>query len=88
VLDGINVTCISLVTIEAVHTNLGMPALSPLLGETRGCLGMALDALLALLDESWTPLIGQSLDDDKCFLQNERDALERSNETKKTQSFA
>ena len=47
-MDGINV--ISLVAIEAVHTDLGMPALSSLLGETRGCLNMPLDALLALLD--------------------------------------
>ena len=39
-------------------------------------------------DESWTPLIGQSLDDDKCFLQDERDALERSDETEKTKPFA
>jgi hypothetical protein len=34
--------------------------------------------------ESWTHLIGQSMDDDKCFLQDERDALERSDETEKT----
>jgi hypothetical protein len=40
------------------------------------------------LDNRRTPLIGQSLDDDKCFLQDERDALERSDETEKTKPFA
>ena len=34
--------------------------------------------------KSWTRLIGQSMDDDKCFLQDERNALERSDETEKT----
>jgi hypothetical protein len=33
-------------------------------------------------------LIGQSLDDDKCFLQDEQQALERSNETEETKSLA
>jgi putative transposase len=37
--------------------------------------------------ESWPPLIGQSLDDDKCFLHDEQHALERSNETEKTNPF-
>ena len=37
--------------------------------------------------QSWTHLIGQPLDDDKCFLHHERDALERSNETEKTKPF-
>jgi len=49
--------------------------------------------LVAIMDwysrkESWTLLIGRSLDDDKCFLQDERYALERSNETEKTKPFA
>ena len=43
---------------------------------------------VSVSSKSWTPLIGQSLDDDKCFLQDERDAPERSDETEKTQPFA
>lgn len=38
--------------------------------------------------QSWTDLIGQSLDEDKCFLHHEQYALERSNETEKTDTFA
>lgn len=34
--------------------------------------------------QSWTPLIGQPLQKDKCFPQDERDALERSDETQET----
>lgn len=38
--------------------------------------------------QRWTPLIGQVLNDDKCFPQYERNALERSNETKETNPLA
>jgi hypothetical protein len=38
--------------------------------------------------QSRTHLIGQLLDDDKCFLQDERYALERSNETEEKNAFA
>lgn len=38
--------------------------------------------------QKWPPLIGQSIDDDKCFLHDERYALERSNETEETNPFA
>jgi uncharacterized protein YgfB (UPF0149 family) len=37
--------------------------------------------------ESWTPLIGQSVDEDKCFLHHEQQALERSYETEETDPF-
>ena len=55
--------------------------------------GQLVLCLLALLSlclqrQSWTHLIGQSLVDDKCFLQDEQYALERSDETEETKPFA
>ena len=62
-LDGIDVGCIGPVAVEAVHADLGMLALSPLLGEARRCLRMALDALLARLE----PPVGRVEFDLRCM---------------------
>jgi hypothetical protein len=40
-----------------------------------------------LVSERWTPVAGQVLNEDKCFPQDERNALERSNEKEETYPF-